>query len=210
MTSRGIFDPILNFGSYLSDLWPFSWFRSYDYQYQDTEVVSTQSTTSPGSLTDCHSDGSAGLLQFTAVRANGTLATVSDLPGLFYVQTPWYLTHPRSLLMALLNDDSQTQDCPKGHCYSYTIPGTELRLREALDPTALRLATGSADICGYRERRNVQKMGVLLGSLGDFTKGARMTEEISRFMQDRMKTTYPKLEIGLILGFTLVLPGRSQ
>lgn len=53
---------------------------------------------------------------------------------------------------------------------------------------------------------DVWRAGVKLGSMGYYKRAAMPRIEIFEFVEMRMRSTYPKLEIGLILGFCLGLP----
>ncbi|KAF2440853.1 hypothetical protein P171DRAFT_488442 [Karstenula rhodostoma CBS 690.94] len=146
-------------------------------------------------------------LGFALTYPNGTLVGdgLSKTTPLFYVWTRWQLTYPNILLKALLDDPTQSPDCPLGHCYSRAIPGTEgIRLARLLKPDEGEFW------CYHTTQRSVSRLAVQLGKTslmhGEDLR-AEVVEPLSfytqHFMAERMKTTYPALEIGLVLGFTI-------
>ncbi|KAF2243304.1 hypothetical protein BU26DRAFT_509836 [Trematosphaeria pertusa] len=152
-------------------------------------------------VTTCLYDTSS-TLYFTAIYPNNTLVGSPlhpDIPGLYYIETPWHLTYKSHLLRAILNNATHSPDCPSGYCSSAPIPGSNgMRLKRTVN---------WGGHCGYVTKSEVWRLGVHLGTVGDFYYGARMNGEVLAFFESQMEKTYPKVEIGLVLAFTLAIPG---
>ncbi|KAL1796044.1 hypothetical protein ACET3X_006268 [Alternaria dauci] len=161
--------------------------------------------------TDCHALGH--YVYFTITYANGTLALDPEgRPGLFHFGTKWYLTYPKVLRKAIFNDamfDSADPQCKNGHCFSEVLPGVQyrnesIRLKRA-DPELLR-TDWSTVMCDYDDKvPTIKKSSVNLGSIGYYVRGANIPPAVIDFVEERVRTTYPTLEIALFVWLTVGL-----
>ncbi|KAF2715176.1 hypothetical protein K504DRAFT_529385 [Pleomassaria siparia CBS 279.74] len=152
---------------------------------------------------------------FTLVHANGTqwvsdyshsgILKQSHVPLLF-IDTDWHLTYHEKIRKALFDHSAPSSDCPQGHCYSRIIPKTpDLRLKHLVDPASLR--TSVPGNCGYQvleiNAYGTWRHGTTLGVLGDWHWGGVAPDAALEWIQKIMLTTYPGLEVGLLLAGVL-------
>jgi hypothetical protein len=161
--------------------------------------------------TTCEEKPHTAGLRLMLMYPNGTL--LGNPPGflktspIFYVWTRWQLAYPKILLKAILDDPILSPDCPEGHCFSRIIPGTEsLRLGQVAD-----VGEGNA-WCYITRQHGVSRLKVQLGKTSRMHGEDLRADELKHvshyveyYMAERMKTTYPALEIGLIVGLTVGL-----
>lgn len=169
---------------------------------------------------DCH-HSDVGYTYFTIAYENGTLATdLSNKPALFYIKTSWNIDYQDRLRAAILSDPASLSnnekvkydDCFQGHCYSEVIPGVRHRdkpviLKHVENPTIIRhIGRWTNAVCGYSDSvRKVSKNIVSLAQIGYYPFGARIPPAILDFVEAKIKTTYPIVEITLICLFTVGL-----
>jgi hypothetical protein len=156
-------------------------------------------------LTNCHTDD-CDWIYFTLLSPDDSFAL--DTKGkriLYYVSKEWVLTYPETVRKALFNDPEPYFTCPEGHCRSAIVPGTELRLELVKNPKVFRAGWNEGS-CGYVD--DVQTTGrnlVTRGKFGYLKTGATLNDVAVAFVERQLLATYPTLEIGLILGFTVGL-----
>ncbi len=151
-------------------------------------------------FTDCHDDDS-GYIYFTLVSPNGSLALDSEgRRALHYIGLDWHLTYIVDLHKALFNDPKPQHRCPKGNCFSTTIPGTDLRLEHVRDPEIFRSGWYPGQ-CGYLDGiQKIAKPDISLGDFGYLFAGAAPQIPVVNFLEQQVEATYPALETGLIVG----------
>lgn len=156
-------------------------------------------------LTDCHDDD-RDYIYFTLLSPNGSLALDSKgKRGLYFIKTQWYLTYTQTIRKALFNDTEHFLHCPEGYCRSTIIPSTDLRSELVKNPKVFR-AGWDGGRCGYMD--NTQAIGknfVTRGKFGYLHTGAILNSGAVAFVEQRLLDTFPTLEIGLVLGFTVGL-----
>jgi hypothetical protein len=162
--------------------------------------------------TDCH--GSGNYVHFTIAYANGTLARdPQGQPGLFHFGTGYEITYVKLLKKTLFNDpmsgniSQEYSGCNNDHCFSGLLPGVAynnepIRLMRVNDPNVFRTGwTGSK--CRYDDQvRNLWKNAVYLGGIGYYIDGANIPRAIIDFVEERVRPTYPTVEIFMIVFFT--------
>jgi hypothetical protein len=162
-------------------------------------------------ITPCKRKPYTADLRFMLIRPNGTL--LGNPPGnlksspIFYVWTFWNLAYPSVLLEAILDDLTPSPDCPMGHCVSRIIPGTDkLRLVHVSD------FGDSNTWCDNITQHRVSRLWVQLGKTSRLRGEDLRTDELERlshhvekYIAERMKTTYPAMEIGAVVGSTIGL-----
>lgn len=174
--------------------------------------------------TDCHGHGYEAYIHFTIAYTNGTLAhDPIGRPGLFSITTPWWISYPKALRKAIFNDpisyrsEQKSEDCKYGRCFSEVIPGLlynnePVRLKRVTNPKTLRSSkTFNSDQeyfahgeCHYDDSlRSIWKMSVYLGNIGYYIHGANIRPAIIEYVEDKVRTTYPTLEIFLIVWATV-------
>jgi hypothetical protein len=143
---------------------------------------------------------------FTLIHPNGTQWTSDSHTPLLFLNTQWHLSYPSTLRRTLFNDSTVSDGCPLGYCYSSPIPGTEsLILKHVTDPATLR--NGDTGVCRYQNLLDVWHRQVELASVGDYRlSGVVAPQEVLSFVQNRVRDTFPVLEIALILVCTLWIP----
>jgi len=171
--------------------------------------------------TDCHGDDFDAHLYFTIAYTNGTIAyDPRGRPGLFSFSTPWYISYPKTLRKAIFNDPTpyrfkqKSEDCKHGHCFSEVLPGLlyndePVRLKRVKNPKTLRPFNSDWDYfalgeCHYDDSlRDIWRMSVYLGRIGYYIHGANIPPAVIDYVEDGVRTTYPTLEICLVLWGTL-------
>ena len=143
---------------------------------------------------------------FTLAHPNGTQWPTNAHAPLLFLNTQWHLSYPSTLRRTLFDNTTVSDDCPLGYCYSSPIPGTEsLRLKHVTDPATLR--NGDTGVCRYQNLLDVWHRDVGFASIGDYKlSGVAAPQEVLSFVQNRVRDTYPVLEIALILVCTLWIP----
>ena len=151
----------------------------------------------------CHREDN-GWIYFTLMKPDSSIALFyKGKRVLYFVSKEWTLTYPNKVRKALFNDPSSYPTCPEGHCRSTFIPGTDLRLSLVKSPKVFR-SGGYGDRCGYVDdvhtiRRNL----VTRAKFGYLNNGVTVADHIIPFVESQVLTTYPELEIGLIVSFTV-------
>ncbi|KAI4908734.1 hypothetical protein J4E90_008468 [Alternaria incomplexa] len=171
--------------------------------------------------TDCHGDDGDAHIYFTIAYTNGTIAyDPRGRPGLFSFTTPWYISYPKTLRKAIFNDPTsyrskqKSEDCKHGHCFSEVLPGwlyndEPVKLKRVKNPKTLRPFTSDRDYfalgeCHYDDSLlDIWRLSVYLGRIGYYIHGANIPPAVIDYVEDRVRTTYPTLEICLILWGTL-------
>ncbi|KAI4944236.1 hypothetical protein J4E91_008791 [Alternaria rosae] len=174
--------------------------------------------------TDCHGHGYEAYIYFTIAYKNGTLAhDPIGRPGLFSITTPWWISYPKALRKAIFNDpisyrsEQKSEDCRNGHCFSEVMPGLlynnePVRLKRVTNPKTLRSSNGftsdqeyfALGECHYEDSlRSIWKMSVYLGNIGYYIHGSIIPPAIIDYVEDKVRTTYPTLEIFLIVWATV-------
>lgn len=89
---------------------------------------------------------------------------------------------------------------------SGVVPGTDmLHLVYIADPEPLRDGWYGTK-CQYNDKvRIVRKSLITLGYIGYFVQGPRLSLQVLDFVEARIRSTYPRLEIGLMVGFKVPL-----
>ena len=178
--------------------------------------------------TDCHGHIDEDYIYFTIAYTNGTIAyDPFGRPGLFSFTTPWYISYPKTLRKAIFNDAIQyrskqkSDDCKHGHCFSEVLPGLlynnePVRLKRVKNPKTLRSSMRSSNgfttnedyfalgECHYDDSLlDIWRLSVYLGRIGYYIHGANIPPAVIDYVEDRVRTTYPTLEIVLIVWGTL-------
>ena len=171
--------------------------------------------------TDCHGHTDEDNIYFTNAYTNGTIAyDPRGRPGLFSFTTPWYISYPKTLRKAIFNDPTpyrskqKSEDCKQGHCFSEVLPGLlyndePVKLKRVKNPKTLRPFTSDRDYfalgeCHYDDSLlDIWRMSVYLGRIGYYIHGANIPPAVIDYVEERVRTTYPTLEIVLILWGTL-------
>ena len=171
--------------------------------------------------TDCHGDDFDAHIYFTIAYTNGTIAyDPRGRPGLFSFTTPWYISCPKTLRKAIFNDPTpyrskqKSEDCKHGHCFSKVMPGSlynneAVKLKRVKNPKTLRPFTSDRDYfalgeCHYDDSLlDIWRMSVYFGRIGYYIHGANIPPAVIDYVEDRVRTTYPTLEIVLIIWGTL-------
>ncbi|KAF2463749.1 uncharacterized protein BDR25DRAFT_362548 [Lindgomyces ingoldianus] len=154
----------------------------------------------------------------TSPPNNGNNNGISHIP-IFYIDTPWILTYAQKLSSALFNNATTSSTCPKGNCKSCPIPipgSPDIHLLR-LNSTAQQVLETTTVPVTYNTLLVVSKTAVQRGRLAVLSpapnQGFSLDSEKSllylpvlTFIEDKLTSVYPTLEIGLILGFLLPIP----
>lgn len=172
----------------------------------NTSRVARRPLITPSQINDllgCHPEDD-NWIYFTLMKSDDSIAlSLKWECFLYFVSKEWALTYPDKIRKALFNDPSSYSTCPEGHCRSTLIPGTDLRLSLVKSPKVFRSGRYEAS-CGYVDdvhtiRRNL----ITRAKFGYLKNGVTVADQIIPFVESQVLTTYPALEIGLIVGFTV-------
>lgn len=143
-------------------------------------------------------------IYFTLVKSDDSLAlSRKGTRILYFFSKEWTLTYPKKVRKALFNEPSSCPTCPEGHCRSTVIPGTELRLSLVKSPKVFR-SGGYEDSCGYVDDvHTVRKNLVTRAEFGYLNNRVTVSDAVIAFVEKQVLITYPTLEIGLIVAFTV-------